>query len=112
MEQTPVDIKARLLADRVTANTGTVEIEGVGPVTVRGLTRFEFAMLNKRHPEVGQQQEAETIAICMVDPPLTVADVEQWQKSAPAMELNTVAAKINELSGIAKGADKEAYKSA
>lgn len=112
MEQTATDLKSRLLADRVADNTGTVEIEGVGTVTVRGLTRFEFMMLNKKYGDPGPEQERETLAMCMVQPAMTVAEVEMWQKVSPATEINLVASEINRLSGIGKGADKEAYKSA
>lgn len=112
MEITPADLKARLLADRVLDNTGTVEIDGVGTITVRGMTRFEFMMLNKKFGEPGPEQERETLAMCMIDPAMTPDDVKQWQMASPAVEINMVAAEINRLSGIGKGADKEAYKSA
>lgn len=105
------DLKARLLADRVGTNAGTVEIDGVGAITVRGMTRYEFMLLNKRFTEPGPEQERETLAMCMIDPVMTVADVEQWQRVSPAVEINAVAMEINRLSGIGPGADKEAYKS-
>lgn len=105
------DLKMRLLANRVIGNTGEVEIEGVGTVTVRGLTRYEFAMLGKKYPEAGAEQEQETLALAMVDPPMTVAEVAEWQRSSPATEINEVATEINRLSGIGRAAEKEAYKS-
>ncbi len=105
------DIKARLLADRVTGNTDTVEIEGVGTVTVRGLTRFEFAMLGKKYPEAGPEQERDTLSIAMVDPEMSPAEIEAWQKASPIDEINRVAMEVNRLSGIGKAAEKEAYKS-
>lgn len=105
------DIKARLLANRVQDNTGTVEIEGVGTVTVRGLTRYEFAMLGKRYPEPCAEQEQATLALTMIDPEMTEDDIAAWQKASPATEINKVATEVNRLSGIGRGAEKEAYKS-
>lgn len=109
------DIKTRLLAERVIdeANYGKVEIEGVGTVTVRGFTRAEMMIMEKRFP--GQKdlagQERLTLAWCMIDPVMTEDEVAQWQKVSPAMEINRVSMEINRLSGITRGADKEQYKS-
>jgi len=86
-----------------------VEIPGKGSVRVRGLTRGEVFVIQKARKE-GQidvaVDERRTIALCMVEPRLTEAEVRQWQKTSPAGELEPVAAKIRELSGLAEGADK------
>ncbi len=103
--------KSELTRDRVTTKTATVEIEGVGTITVRGLTRYEFAVSQKKYEDDPFAQERCTLAMAMVDPVMTEADVEAWQKASPFAEINEVAMKVNALSGIGKEAQKEAYKS-
>jgi hypothetical protein len=97
--------KQALLTPRVNATTDTVDIEGVGTVTVRALSRWEmihvFKLESNRH-----KQEQAALAFGLVDPAMTEDDVAAWQKAAPAMEIEAVARKINELSGIGKDAAK------
>lgn len=101
--------KTELLTDRVTLNTAEVPIEGVGTITVRGLSRFEFLLADKKYPDDNAKKERFILATAVVDPGgLTEADVERWQKSSGPMEINTVANAINQLSGIGKGAEKSA----
>lgn len=96
-------LKRRLREDEV-------EIPGVGTVRVRGLSREE--MIGSEAGELSVlEAERRLVAMGMVDPPMTEEEVAQWQAASPAMEINDVAAKINELSGIKQGAAKEAYKS-
>lgn len=99
--------KSALLASRLP--TGEVDIPGVGTVVVRGLSRQEMISVG----EIGDQlaQERRTLSLCMVDPRLTEDEVRQWQEASPAAEINAVAQRINELSGIGPAAAKEAYKS-
>lgn len=96
--------KKALLSDRVTGQTGTVEIEGVGEVTVRGLTRYEMILAGKIDGELRQEQFI--LSAAMVDPEMSEEEVALWQKVSPPGEINTVATKINELSGIGQGAPK------
>lgn len=98
--------KGKLLADRVSRNTGTVDIEGVGTVTVRGLSRYELLLASKKYPDDSLKQERFILAAALVDPVMTEADVETWQKVSGPLEINQVATKVNELSGIAEGATK------
>lgn len=97
--------KAALLTPRVTTITAEVDLPGLGTVTVRGLSRWEmikvFGLDGKRH-----RQEQLAISLGLVDPQLTEAEVAAWQKAAPSDEVELVAQKINELSGIGKGAAK------
>lgn len=87
-----------------------VEIPGVGTVRVRGLTRYEMQMIWKL--EAGDEvKERKNLALAMVDPPMSEAEVEAWQKSSPAGQINRVAMEVNRLSGIGRDAEKEAYKS-
>lgn len=98
--------KSALLADRVSINTAAVEIEGVGAVTVRGLSRYELLLASKKYPDDTLKQERFVLSCGLVDPKLTEDDVEAWQKASGPMEINAVAQRINELSGIAEGAAK------
>lgn len=98
--------KSKLLADRVTLNTEEYEIEGVGAVTVRGLSRFEFLVAQKKYPDDMLKQERYTLSMALVDPEMTEDDIAAWQKASGPMEMNEVANVVNRLSGIGKGADK------
>lgn len=87
-----------------------VEIPGLGTVRVRGLSREE--MLNSDAGELPTLlAERRLLAKGMVDPAMTEDEIALWQAASPAMEINIVSAKINELSGISAGVAKEAYKS-
>lgn len=97
--------KSALLVDRVTGTTAEVEIEGVGTVTVRALSRHEMIQGGKLEDDT-MAQERYILSKAMVDPPMGEHDVAAWQKCSPPGEINKVAMKVNELSGIGKGADK------
>lgn len=97
--------KSALLADRVTGTTAEVEIEGVGTITVRALSRWEMIQGGKLADDP-MGQERFILSKAMVDPPMAEHDVAEWQKCSPPGEINKVAAKVNELSGIGQGADK------
>lgn len=96
--------KALLFAPRLAQ--AEVEIPGVGTVTVRGLSRFEMVGVQKLQEKGVLVHERAILAMGMVDPAMTEDDVAQWQKASPAAEINEVAKKINELSGIGKAAAK------
>lgn len=102
------DLKARLLKPRI--NEDTVEIEGVGPVRVRGLSRGEVFALRKAKESGRLKDEAawdrRLVSLAMVDPAMTEDEVGEWQDSSPAGELEDVTKKIQQLSGMAEGADK------
>lgn len=86
---------------------GEVEIPGVGTITVRGLSRHEY-IRGQQYAEDLLQQERYLLSRCMIDPVMTEADVAAWQKGSDPQEINLVSLKVNELSGIGKGADKSA----
>lgn len=98
--------KKALLANRVELNTADVEIEGVGTVKVRGLSRFELLVAQKKYPDDTLKQERFILAAALVDPLLTEDEVAQWQQSSLPMEINAVAEVVNRLSGIGKDAAK------
>lgn len=94
--------KAALLAPRLPEDD--VEIPGVGTVRVRALSRAE-AMKVQRLPS--KERDAQTIALGMMDPPMSVDDVKAWAAASPAAEMEAVARRIAELSGIlTEGAQK------
>ena len=98
------DLKARLLKPRVPE--GTVELEGLGTIRVRGLSRGEVFMIQQAKGT--QAMERKMIAVGMLDPVMTEAEVGEWQKNSPAGELEPVTDKINELSGLGKKSEKQA----
>ena len=102
------DLKARLLKPRITE--ADVPIEGVGTVRVRGLSRGEVFALRKAK-EAGRLKDdaawdRRLVSLAMVNPAMTDEEVGEWQDSSPAGELEDVTKKIQELSGMAEGADK------
>lgn len=99
--------KETLLARRKSLiETREVEIEGVGTVTVRGLSRAVFLIAQKRFPDDVLAQERYTLSFALVDPEMTEKDIQVWQENSGPFEINQVAIAVNELSGIGKGADK------
>lgn len=98
-----------------------VELVDVGTVRVRGLTIEERGQCVRNAeldmngiPELSRASAiaARMLAMAMVDPPMTIEEVGEWQKAAPAGEIDAVATKVQELSGMTPGAAKAAYKSA
>jgi hypothetical protein len=101
--------KAQLLAPRI--QQATVDIPGVGAVTVRGLSRQELLDAGNLAEQGVAVMERAMLAAGMVDPALTVDEVAQWQQVSPANEIQPVVQRINELSGIGEDAVKAAFKS-
>lgn len=103
--------KSKLTTDRVSALTGEHEIDGVGVITFRALSRFE--MINAQRYSDGDmlKQERYILSCAMIDPVMHEDDVAAWQKASVPGEINALALKVNELSGIAPGSAKEQYKS-
>ncbi len=94
-----------------------VEIPGVGTVRVRALNRAEVLGVRKA-TDTEQLDgprilvlERKMVAAGLVKPKLTEAQVGQWQKAGAAGELEPVARKIQELSGMLEDSAKAAYKS-
>jgi hypothetical protein len=110
--------KEKLLAPRADTETGLpeddVQVPAVGTVRVRGLSRDEVIGIRKaadNDPATidGKRVlilERKMIALAMIDPELSEAEVGQWQRIAPAGELDAVTVKIQELSGMAEAATK------
>lgn len=87
-----------------------VELPGVGTVRVRGLTRAQIVEIAKKSNN-GEDMEARSLSWALVDPQLTEDEVRQWIAVAPFGEIEQLSQRVNQLSGIAGRADKEAYKS-
>ena len=92
-------IKAKLLAKRG-VNTRMVDVENVGKVEVRGLTRAEVLSIQGHGELDAAAMERTLLAAAMVDPALTEDEVGEWQTVAPAGELEPISTAIQELSGL------------
>lgn len=100
--------KETLLAARLPE--ADVEIEGVGTVRVRALTRAQALEVRDQATEV-DKLERTLLHWALVDPHLSPGEIRQWQEAAPAGEIEPIINKITELSGMTKLAAKEGYKS-
>lgn len=96
------DLKARMLKPRI--EESDVEVEGVGTLRVRGLTRGE--VFEVQQCKTSDASERKILTLAMVDPPLTEGEARVWQENSPAGEIEPVVDKIRELSGLSEGADK------
>lgn len=94
--------KAELFKKRV-GDTREVEIPDVGTVTVRGLSAGEIKRW-KGLPEA--EVERLVVATAMVDPVLTLDEVDEWAENAPFGHLVDVLQAIYDLSGVSAGAAK------
>lgn len=86
-------------------STDEVEIEGVGTVLIRELSRWEMTALQALEDN-RQQQDTRAIMFGMVDPPMQEHEVMAWRKAGGNAEIEGIARKINALSGIGKDAQK------
>lgn len=93
-----------------------VEIRGGRMVRVRALTRGEVNRVRSSVKSIedaikrSAELERKFIAKAMVNPAMTIPDVERWQENSAAGEMEPVVQKIQELSGLLEGQAKEAYK--
>jgi len=101
--------KSALLKPRAETPSGMpeadVDVPGVGTVRVRGLSRWELITAQKLEGKT-LEQERFILSKAMLDPQMGEDDIAAWQKVSGPMEINAVAEKVNELSGIGKGAAK------
>jgi hypothetical protein len=102
--------KAKLVASRL--DEEEFEVEGVGTIVIRALSRFEVLQIQKvmGDDKGTAAKERALLAMAMVDPPMSEGDVGKWQKASKAGEIEPVTARVMELSGMMPGADKAAYK--
>ena len=86
-----------------------VEIPDLGTVRVRALSRAEALKLENAGSAA--MREAQILSWGMVDPVMTVAEVNHWLATSPAGEAQDVSTRIAELSGMLEDSAKAAYKS-
>lgn len=89
-----------------------VELEGLGTVVVRGLSRYETLLATKGIDETDTLRiEQRMVAMGMVEPVMSEKDVAAWQKASPLGQMKPITSAINRLSGIGTDAGRDAYKS-
>jgi hypothetical protein len=93
--------KAALLARRIGA--GEHEIEGVGTVRIRGLSRIEVLELQGLDTAATDRR---MVSLALLEPELTEDEVGAWQKTSGPQELEKLTLAIAALSGMGKGAAK------
>jgi hypothetical protein len=88
----------------------TLDIDGVGTIRVRALSRAEALEVRACGEDLaGMEQKILTFGL--VDPALSPDDVANWYRAAPAGEIEPITNAIVAMSGLADDAAKEAYKS-
>lgn len=102
--------KAALLSRKRSDRTEEVDL-GAGTVIVRGLTRGEITHARVAASKGSKENQVATldnhyIAAGLVEPVMTVAEVAEWLEDAPAGDAVAVLSVIQELSGLAEGAQK------
>lgn len=106
--------KEKLLAPRADTPHGMpeadVEVPSMGTVRVRGLSRDE--VLAVQEARTTAQLERRILALGMVDPPLSEGEAGAWQRISPAGEIEPVADRIRELSGLDVEREGEADRAA
>lgn len=85
-----------------------VEIPGVGTVQVRPLSRSEALQVQGVEMPL-LEMERRLLALALVEPKLTEAEIKQWQENSPAGELQPVVEAIIRVSGLEEAAAKAAY---
>lgn len=99
--------KEALLAPRLVEED--FELPGLGTIRIRPLTRSEALRLHNAGDI--RTKEAQMLSWGIVDPVLTIAEVNQWLDVAPAGEVQELSERIGIISGMFDGAAKTVYKS-
>ncbi|MDQ1700685.1 MAG: hypothetical protein QOG34_2548 [Frankiaceae bacterium] len=108
----PATPKRVLTRDEILARKvghGEITIEDFGTVKIRALTMLEAVQVRELEGRVDQVYLI--IALGLVEPAMSVADVELWGAQDSAGPLNAIADGIAVVSGMSEGAGKDAYKS-
>ena len=102
--------KAALLARQLPRET--IAIEGVGTVVVRALSRAEVMAINavRKEGDSPEALEQRLLQVGLVEPALTLEEVEEWYQNSPAGELSVVSDAITRLSGMNPEVGKQAYR--
>ena len=91
--------------DDPTSATADVMLPRGKRVKVRGMTRYEL-MLTRKGTEDAAEIERRMISMCLIEPRMTGAQVDRWQKSTGPMVMAPVTEAIRRLSGLGDDADK------
>lgn len=86
-----------------------VELEGVGTVRVRSMTRGEYLRFNEGEI-TSEEMDVLVLTACLVDPALSEDEVRGLMEAGAPKELAPIVNAILELSGLRKEATKEAVK--
>ncbi|QJY51250.1 hypothetical protein [Pseudonocardia broussonetiae] len=85
--------------------TEDVDLGNGRRVKVRGLTRYEL-ILSGKGTDDATLVERRNLSTCLVEPKLTLAQAERWQKASTPDVIAKVTNAIRRLSGLAEGAAK------
>lgn len=89
-------------------NEITLDVDGIGTIRIRALTRREALDFKGEH-DAGEL-EVKMLSLALVDPVLTEDEVRRWQDVAPVGELQVIVDQVIELSGMVKGVAGESLK--
>lgn len=79
-------------------------------VRVRGLSRHEL-IFGGKGTEDNALIERRNVVACLLQPKMTIAQVEAWQRNSLAGgDFRALSEKIRDLSGLGEGADKSALR--
>lgn len=98
--------KTALLAAKVKAQT--YEIQGVGEVSYRGLTRAEAVAFQGKE-FTPAEMDVKLLALCVTEPDLSEEDWKEIQDTVPAGLLEGLSEAIAEASGMKIAQAKETY---
>lgn len=105
-----MDFNGLMEAAKAVATSEEITIDGVGTVTVRGLTRGESLAVGKADGDP-TATEATMLRFGLVDPALTESQIKQWLAVAPNDHIDPITRAIARLSGMLKDSPKTAFKS-
>jgi hypothetical protein len=106
-----MDFKEMMAAALPYAKVEALEVEGLGTVKVRGLTRSESLIVGKSEGDP-TSTERTMLRYGLVEPALTEAQIKEWLAVAPNDHVDPITKAIARLSGMIKSSEKDAYKSA
>jgi hypothetical protein len=89
---------------------GEITIEDVGTVKIRALTMSEAVQVRELAGRV--EQVYLILSLGLVEPALSLDDVQAWAANDAAGPLNAIAEGITVISGMSESSGKDAYKSA
>lgn len=105
-----MDFKDLMEAAASVATVEDVEVDGVGTVTVRGLSRAESLIVGKAEGDP-TATERTMLRFGMLEPALTETQIREWLAVAPNDHVDPITKAIARLSGMLEESPKEAYKS-